>query len=123
MSQHIRLGTISIDCQDPARLRDFYADLLGWQRGDMYNWPSAASDDVVLLFMNENRDYVSPVWPEQPGAQQKQIHLDFQADDVPAAVAKAESLGATRADLHQGDAHWVVMRDPEGHVFCVCESD
>ncbi|MET3206061.1 UNVERIFIED_ORG: hypothetical protein ABIB21_002876 [Arthrobacter sp. UYEF13] len=30
-------------------------------------------------------------------------------------------LGATPADVGQGDVPWTVLADPEGHVFCVLE--
>ena len=32
------------------------------------------------------------------------------------------ALGATRADVGQGDASWVVLLDPEGNEFCVLRS-
>ena len=30
-----------------------------------------------------------------------------------------QALGATRADIGQGEVRWVVMADPEGNEFCV----
>ena len=29
------------------------------------------------------------------------------------------SLGATRADVGQGDTPWIVLADPEGNEFCL----
>ncbi|MEU6428789.1 VOC family protein [Microbispora sp. NPDC046973] len=43
-------------------------------------------------------------------------HLDLEVDDVRAAVAGAETLGATVAADH-GD--WAVLRSPEGRDFCL----
>ncbi|MCA1834761.1 MAG: VOC family protein [Actinobacteria bacterium] len=37
-------------------------------------------------------------------------------------VERLVKLGATRADIGQGDVHWEVMRDPEGNEFCVLRS-
>ena len=37
-------------------------------------------------------------------------------------VERILALGATRADIGQGDVRWVVMRDPEGNEFCVLRS-
>ena len=32
------------------------------------------------------------------------------------------ALGATKADIGQGDVSWTVLRDPEGNEFCVLRS-
>ena len=34
-------------------------------------------------------------------------------------VARLQDLGATRADVGQGDVPWTVLADPEGNEFCV----
>ena len=47
------------------------------------------------------------------------LHVDLRPDDQDAEVARLESLGATRADIGQGETRWVVMADPEGNEFCV----
>ncbi|MEU8489152.1 VOC family protein [Streptomyces sp. NPDC048641] len=40
--------------------------------------------------------------------------------EVPRAHrARLEGLGATRADVGQGDVSWVVLADPEDNEFCV----
>jgi hypothetical protein len=50
------------------------------------------------------------------------LHLDFRPDDQLAAVERLLGLGATRADVGQGDEKWVVLADPEGNEFCVLAS-
>jgi catechol 2,3-dioxygenase-like lactoylglutathione lyase family enzyme len=50
------------------------------------------------------------------------LHLAFRPDDQDAAVARLLDLGATRADIGQGEPSWVVLRDPEGNEFCVLQS-
>lgn len=48
------------------------------------------------------------------------LHLCLRPEDQAAEVARIEALGATRADIGQGDeVTWVVMADPEGNEFCV----
>ncbi|RII20735.1 hypothetical protein DSC45_02725 [Streptomyces sp. YIM 130001] len=50
------------------------------------------------------------------------LHLDVSPIDRSTAdeVARLLDLGATRADVGQGqDGNWVVMADPEGNEFCV----
>jgi hypothetical protein len=34
-------------------------------------------------------------------------------------VERLVSLGASAADIGQGDVSWVVMADPDGNEFCV----
>jgi hypothetical protein len=46
------------------------------------------------------------------------MHLDIEVDDLPAAVERALSLGATLADFQpQSDVR--VLCDPAGHPFCL----
>jgi hypothetical protein len=59
--------------------------------------------------------------PEQKTLKNR-LHLDFRPDDHDAAVARLISLGATRADIGQGEQTWVVLRDPENNEFCVLRS-
>ena len=49
-------------------------------------------------------------------------HLDFRPDDRDAEVDRLLSLGATRAEIGQGERSWVVLVDPEGNEFCVLGS-
>jgi hypothetical protein len=65
-------------------------------------------------------DYIQPVWPEEPGKQQKQMHFDFTADDLPSAAEYAISIGATKAAEQYGD-YYVTLFDPEGHPFCLVD--
>lgn len=52
----------------------------------------------------------------------ERMHLDIEADDVEAEVARLEALGATRWDHQQerGFDFWV-LRDPWGNEFCVLQ--
>lgn len=118
----IKLGNVMIDCQDDLLLCSFYERLLGWQRNELFGCPALTSEtDTVFLFMLE-KDYLPPVWPEEPGCQQKQMHFDFQVPNVAEAVAYAESIGAKRAPIQYGGEDFVTMLDPDGHPFCLCFS-
>ena len=76
---------------------------------------------MLFLFMPaDDFEYCRPVWPEQAGKQQKQLHFDFQVDDLEAAVMQAQALGAVKAEEQYGGEHFVTMFDPEGHPFCLC---
>jgi hypothetical protein len=58
------------------------------------------------------------VWPEEPGAPEKMIHLDIRVRDLDAAVAHALAAGA-RLAAHQGRDDLRVLLDPAGHPFCL----
>jgi len=117
----ITISDISIDCADPARTRDFYAALTGWEKHEAYGCPALVDENgLLMLFMSCDFNYIPPVWPEEPGKQQKQMHFNFQVDDLLSAVEEATKLGATKAVAQYGGEHFVIMIDPEGHPFCLC---
>ena len=119
MISNIIIGDISIDCNDPAKLRDFYADLIGWKKREKYGPEIVADSGLVILFMGCDCEYFPPVWPEEPGKQQKQKHFNFQVDDLPSSVEEAIRLGAKKAISQYGGEHFITMIDPEGHPFCL----
>lgn len=49
------------------------------------------------------------------------LHIDVSPIDREPAeeVERLLALGATRADIGQGDVPWTVLADPEGNEFCV----
>ena len=111
--------SINIDCRKTEILRGFYAQLTGWDQD--FHWSALIADNgVVVHFMQCDFDYIPPVWPEEPGKQQKQMHFNFQVDDLPPAVEEAVRLGATKAAKQYGGAHYVTLLDTEGHPFCLC---
>ena len=57
---------------------------------------------------------------DQPKTGKNRLHLDLAGGpDWPAEVERLLALGATRADIGQGDVPWDVLADPEGNEFCV----
>jgi predicted enzyme related to lactoylglutathione lyase len=53
------------------------------------------------------------------------MHMDIDTVDIEAEASRLESLGARRleaAPREEHDTHWIVMADPEGNEFCVCDS-
>ncbi len=118
----IRVDDIMIDCDNAQKLGDFYAGLLGWEKITL-------SDDCVQVsspgqslrfLLQEEEDYIPPVWPEMPDKQQKMLHLDFTVDNLNNAVSRAVSLGAVKAEKQYNPSQWVTMFDPAGHPFCLC---
>lgn len=121
MIKGIYLSDIAIDCKNAGAMQSFYAQLLGWEACMLYDSPAVRNEaGLALIFMEADFEYVLPVWPEETGRQQKQMHFDFQVDDLAAAVKEAETLGARKADSQFGGEVLVTMIDPEGHPFDLC---
>jgi hypothetical protein len=58
----------------------------------------------------------------EPKTVKNRLHLDFRPDDRDREVERMLALGATRADVGQGEESWVVLADPEGNEFCILRS-
>ncbi|WP_225753524.1 VOC family protein [Actinotalea sp. Marseille-Q4924] len=115
-----QLRATVLGARDPERLGRFWAELLGWELFvDDETWCRVrpASGQPGLSVQREEL-HVPPAWPAGDGEQQMQMHLDVQVDDVDAAVRRALELGATLED-HQPQEDNRVLRDPEGHLFCL----
>jgi len=114
--------SVVIDCKDADSLAEFYAKMLGWRRCPAGNGWAAISNPngTMYLYFQTEPNYEPPVWPAKPGYQQMMIHLDFDVDDLDAAVAHAISCGARLADTQYLDNVRVCI-DPEGHPFCICK--
>ena len=108
---------VNIDCADADALADFYCAALGYRRfGSAGQYrsivPEAGTDGPKLIFQQV----------DEPKAVKNRVHLDLattsaahQAD----LVARLQDLGATPADVGQGDVSWTVLADPEGNEFDV----
>ena len=120
MVDEVVLGNVMVDCDDERKLQRFYGELLGWEMCELFARPAVSSSSGIVFLFIEEKDYVPPVWPEDTGKQQKQMHSDFQVDNVAEMVKKAESLGAKKAESQFGGNDFVTMFDPAGHPFCLC---
>lgn len=121
MIDDLTIGDLMIDCKDASRARAFYAKLTGWESITAYDCLALrAYNGMIILFAETDTPYSPPVWPEEPEKQQKQMHFNFQVDDLPAAVEEAIRLGATKPTEQYGGGQYVTMLDTEGHPFCLC---
>ena len=116
----IRFDVVALDTPDPPRLAAFYCALLGWtvERADD-DWITISGGSGARLAFQLAPDHVAPTWPDP--AVPQQIHLDLAVDDIPAASAYAESLGARRLTGPEIQEDFVVLLDPSGHPFCLCD--
>ena len=121
MIHNLTIGDLMIDCADAARARDFYSALTGWEKSVAFDCLALKTGNgMTILFVETDIPYVPPIWPEAPGKQQKQMHLDFVVDDLPSAVEKAISLGAAKAAEQYGD-YYITMLDTEGTPSAYCK--
>lgn len=111
-------SAVNIDCPDPKRLGEFYRDMTGMSLHEQEGFYYLGDEDGPKFFFQHVDDFVAPTWPSQERGQQ--LHLDFRVEDLEAAVAEAERLGATVAG-HQPGPFWRVMLDPAGHPFCLAQ--
>jgi hypothetical protein len=131
------IRTVNFDCADALAMARFYGGLLGWE-------PTAVEPDWVLmrdpqggtgLSFQQTEGYERPTWPEEPGRQQKMLHLELLvtppgADDengysdedgqaaLEEAVRLALSVGGTLAEP-QSRTDLRVVLDPAGHPLCL----
>jgi catechol 2,3-dioxygenase-like lactoylglutathione lyase family enzyme len=114
----IRLQCVTVDAHDPQALARFWADAIGWrltyEDADEFALEppegDAAEGGPDILFVRV---------PDAKVAKNR-MHFDLRPKDQDAEVARLLALGATHADIGQGDAvPWVVLADPEGNEFCV----
>lgn len=105
-----------VDSRDSASLGAWWAKALGWVvvNDDPSEFEIRPAPDRLpgLLFVSA---------PE-PKAVKNRLHLDFRPDDQEREVERMLGLGASRADVGQGDQSWVVLADPEGNEFCILSS-
>jgi len=110
----LHLDCIAIECEQPERLAAFWSELLGWPVLHGGPDPSVEPDDggVHLVFLEVT----------EPKRSKNRLHLDLRPEDQAVEVARAESLGAIRVSVGQGDdVSWVVLADPEGNEFCILQ--
>jgi predicted enzyme related to lactoylglutathione lyase len=119
-----RLVQINMKARDDSALGGFWAEALGWKvssegpgvtnlepEGFVYPDPVAVCIDLVA----------SP----EPKTAKNRVHVDLattSAAHQAETVRRLRDLGATDADIGQGDVPWTVMADPEGNEFCVLDS-
>ncbi|WP_263091345.1 VOC family protein [Curtobacterium sp. RIT-PI-V] len=113
------LAATVLQSPEPIALARFYGALTGWTvYEDDPTWARIRPAEGPGLSVQYEPEYVAPTWPGTADAPGMQLHLDFQVEDLPAAVARAEELGATPAAFQPQDDVRVLL-DPDGHPFCL----
>jgi predicted enzyme related to lactoylglutathione lyase len=107
---------VIVDAADPVALGRWWCEALGWVvvNDDPHEFEIRPAPDRLpgLLFGTS----------DDPKTTKNRLHLDFRPDDRDAEVERLVALGATHADIGQGEQTWVVLCDPEGNEFCVLQA-
>jgi hypothetical protein len=122
----LRPVQVNIKAVDAVEVGRFWAEALGWTA-----YPGSAGvttyvgpagglvwPDPIVVGVD-----VVPV-PDPKTAVKNRTHLDLATTSVrhrADLVERLLTLGATPADVGQGDVPWTVLADPEGNEFCVLE--
>lgn len=120
-----RLIAVCLDCDDADVLANFYTALCGWRVVDRdgQGWVQLRDPDSGFkLNVQSMVGYEPPIWPEEPGRQQKMLHFELEVDNLESTILLALELGAKEADHQPPDrdpSRIRVMLDPSGHPFCL----
>ena len=113
------LLAVTFDAQDPVRLAQFWASVLGREvLQDAGGWLLPGDDGQLGLRFVPGRQ-------EQVGPNRMHVHLSSVSPaDQQETVVRALGLGGCHLDVGQRpeEGH-IVMGDPEGNAFCVIEPD
>ena len=138
---------VVIDCADPARLAEFWAEALHYTIQAPPSGYATWNDWARAQGIPEDRwnDFSAVVDPDAKGPRvffqkvpegkvaKNRMHLDLNVsgghsvsleewrERVDAEVARLKALGASdhRGAIEQRGEYWVRMNDPEGNEFCV----
>jgi predicted enzyme related to lactoylglutathione lyase len=112
-----------MDARDDAALGRFWAEVLGW--GLASEAPGVTNvEPEGLVYPDPAAVYLDIGTVPEPKTVKNRVHIDLattSAAHQAELVARVQTLGATHADVGQGDVPWTVMADPEGNEFCVLE--
>jgi hypothetical protein len=105
-----------MDCRNPAKLAEF------WQAAAGYSLAFSNEFIAELLPPDKGHPHILLMQVPEQKSVKNRVHVDLEAADREAEVARLEELGATRGETNRW-AHivWTVMQDPEGNEFCVTE--
>jgi hypothetical protein len=107
---------VVLDCLQPERLAEFWAEALGYRR--------APSSDPYLVLVPDGQpgpDLVLQRVPE-PKTGKNRMHLDLRVLELQPELARLTALGAEAVipkPVEEDGFRWVVLADPEGNEFCV----
>ena len=107
-----------LDCRDPESLAPFWAEALGYVLvGSVENYLLLMPDGrpgPKLLLQRVGDDKVA----------KNRMHIDIEVPDIDDLAIRLQLAGGRRTssgDVSEHGSRWIVMADPEGNEFCICE--
>ncbi|MBK5330460.1 MAG: hypothetical protein JJD93_00715, partial [Ilumatobacteraceae bacterium] len=108
-----------LDCADPERLAEFWAEALGYAN------VGSAGVYVALYPREGNGPKLLLQRVTEPKATKNRMHLDIEVPDIDVEADRLSGLGAQRVSDDTCSEHgstWILMADPEGNEFCICDN-
>jgi predicted enzyme related to lactoylglutathione lyase len=117
----LMIDAITMDCEDMATVRRFWAEALAWREvegGEDWSWvepPDGGRPRICVQRVPERK------------VVKNRVHLDLRlraGTTFDQERERLEGLGATAIRLHgtgPGNCHWL-MTDPEGNEFCLVDT-
>ena len=108
-----------LDCADPERLAEFWAEALGYAN------VGSAGVYVALYPREGTGPKLLLQRVTEPKATKNRMHLDIEVPDITAEADRLSGLGAQRFSDDTCSEHgstWILMADPEGNEFCICDN-
>jgi hypothetical protein len=128
----LKLGNVTFTCSDPDGLATFWSAALGYLKQEppkefMEAWLAEGRNPNGAAAAVDPRGHGPRLYflqGEKTPTTSIPIHLDLNAEDPGAEVARLLELGATKVETKTRTTGpfvetWTVMRDPEGNGFCV----
>lgn len=123
----VRWYTVVVDCRDVSAQARWWAEALDWRivietEDEVVIAPPHALDETRFIAVEERGPGLVFVPVPEDKQLKNRLHIDLApraSDDQEAEVARLVGMGASRVDVGQRDATWVVLADPEGNEFCV----
>ena len=106
-----KLAGFIIDCRtkDLQAAARFWGEALGMEVEQL---PGSEGEKYVRLMDRQHGLHIEVQSVDHPS----RVHLDIEADDIEAEVARLKKLGAREVERIQT---WCVMEAPTGQRFCV----
>ncbi|MFE7068822.1 VOC family protein [Streptomyces sp. NPDC057620] len=122
----LRPVLVNIKAVDDSAVGRFWGEALGWRVTSGRSGATAAQPaGFDWLDPNSGAVCISVIAvPEPKSSTKNRVHLDLATTSEAhraELVARLRALGATPADVGQGEVPWTVLADPEGNEFCVLE--
>jgi hypothetical protein len=117
----LRLVQIAMNALDEVAVGRFWAEALGWGMGS--EEPGVINlEPVGFVYPDPVAVVIDVLRVPEPKTVKNRVHVDLattSAAHQAELVARLLGLGATPADVGQGDVPWTVLADPEGNEFLV----